>query len=206
MAIGRGRGSRIARPWVVTLTWGDQRGGPSSSRYDLTRSNALTNATVSAQRSDITSSARQPLPDHPLVLNVFGPSNRSLPAVSRGSKDVSVCNHSQPRLALRTRGTVSFGAHDWPGRCLSYKVKCLSRCGVSSSGMTTRWFERRNDSGCAASTVVGTHRAGRSGEHLGRARPTRDPCLPGAGIRSLHCATPNIKLPHDAGKAGHRAG
>ena len=161
-------------------------------------SNALTNATVSAQRSDITSPARQPLPDHRLLLNVFGPSKRSLPAVSRGSKDVSVCNHSQPRLALRTRGTVSFGAHDWPGRCLSYKVKCLSRCGVSSSGMTTRWFERRNDSGCAASTVVGTHQAGRSAEHLGRARPTRDRYLQGPGIQSLHCATPNIELPHDA--------
>jgi hypothetical protein len=66
------------------------------------------------------------------------------------------------------------------------------------SAFTSRWFGRRNDSGCAASTVVGTHRAGRSAEHPGRARPTRDPCLPGRGTRSLHCAAPSTESPHDA--------
>ena len=83
-------------------------------------------------------------------------------------------------------------------RC--YKAKCLSRCGVSSSGMTTRWFECWNDSGCAASTAGGRNRGGRSAERLGRARSNRDPYLQGLGIQSLHCPKPNTGPPHDAAR------
>jgi hypothetical protein len=62
------------KTWVVTLTRGDQRGGPSSSRHDLTLQQRLDQRDSLGPTTDITSPARQLLPDHSLVLNVFGPS------------------------------------------------------------------------------------------------------------------------------------
>jgi len=120
---------------------------------------------------------------------------------------ISVCNHPQLRSPVQARSTRPFHAHDWPGRCLDTRSRCLSRSGASFSATTTRWFERRNDFGCVAIIAVVTHQAGRSIAPVRCPRRNRNPHPQERRIQDFHCRKPNTDSPHDAPQMeGNRSG